>query len=44
MNYNEHFFYKDYSLILCLAPRGVGKTLLLTAIAYEELAAALDEG
>lgn len=42
--YNEDYFYKDYSLILTLAPRGQGKTLLLTALAYEELRAALDEG
>lgn len=41
--YNQNFFYKDASMLGIIAPRGVGKTLLLTCLAYEELRAASTE-
>ena len=44
MTYNNDFYYKDASLIGLIAPRGVGKTLLLTAMAYEELSSAINDG
>ena len=42
--YHKDFFYKDSSLIGVIAPRGTGKTLLLTALAHEELITAVNEG
>jgi len=42
--YNKDFYYKDSSLIGLIAPRGTGKTLLLSAIAQEELASAVNAG
>ena len=42
--YNQNFYYKDASMLGIIAPRGVGKTLLLTCLAYEELRAASTEG
>ena len=41
--YNQNFYYKDASMLGIIAPRGVGKTLLLTCLAYEELRAASTE-
>ena len=41
--YNQNFYYKDASMLGVIAPRGVGKTLLLTCLAYEELRAATNE-
>ena len=42
--YNKDFYYKDSSMLGVIAPRGVGKTLLLTAIAHEELVEATNFG
>jgi len=42
--YYQNFYYKDASMLGIIAPRGVGKTLLLTCLAYEELRAASTEG
>ena len=42
--YNKNFYYKDSSLIGIIAPRGTGKTLLLSAIAHEELIDAVNGG
>tara|TARA_R110002012_G_scaffold322036_1_gene554041 strand:+ start:3534 stop:4400 length:867 start_codon:yes stop_codon:yes gene_type:complete len=42
--YNEDFFYKDSSLLGVISPRGYGKTLLLTCIAYHELMSAREQG
>ena len=41
--YNQNFYYKDASMLGIIAARGVGKTLLLTCLAYEELRAASTE-
>ena len=42
--YNQDFYYKDSTMCGIIAPRGVGKTLLLTALAHEELLDALNNG
>jgi|TARA_A100001037_G_C15149411_1_gene638228 hypothetical protein len=42
--YNEEFFYKDSSLLGVISPRGYGKTLLLTCIAYHEYISAMEQG
>jgi hypothetical protein len=42
--YNKDFYYKDSTMCGIIAPRGVGKTLLLTALAHEELTDALNNG
>ena len=42
--YHKNYFYKDATMLGVIGSRGLGKTLLLTAIAHEELVDATNSG